>query len=201
VVAENTIAQVIHAFRYRYNHCFFLMEGKAQSQKIFLHRLPDCPKPLLVIVDDRDVVHIADIFPAMEDFFHIMVKAVEINIGEKLTGQVADRYAAPPLKGRKKIVSLIVSVNFLLRIAGSDDKIYQPQGVATFDFPGDTFKEDFVVNGGEIFSDVCLQDIATLSGKLREAIHGAVRALTGAAGIGIMDERPFKMGSITRHRA
>ena len=118
-----------------------------------------------------------------------MVKAVQIDIGEKLTGQVADRDAAPPLKGREKIVSLIVSRNFFLRIAGINDEFYQPKSVPTFNFSGNTFQEDFVVDRGEIFADVRFQNKAIPAGKFREAIHSAVRTFTRTAGVGIVDER------------
>lgn len=46
-------------------------------------------KPLLVIRQDDDVIHIPDVVTAAHLFLHPMIKAVQVNIGEKLAREVS----------------------------------------------------------------------------------------------------------------
>jgi hypothetical protein len=52
-----------------------------------------------------------------------VIEAVEIEVGEELAGQVADRQAAAALEWREQIVAIEIEVDRLLRVRGIDDEI------------------------------------------------------------------------------
>ena len=54
-----------------------------------------------------------------------VIEALEIQVGEELAGQVADRQAAAALEWREQVVALEVQVDRLLWVGAIDDQVEQ----------------------------------------------------------------------------
>lgn len=50
----------------------------------------------LVMVQNKEIVHVTQVIMLLETVFYELVKLVQVNIGEQLTGQVTNWYAARP---------------------------------------------------------------------------------------------------------
>jgi hypothetical protein len=105
---------------------------RVQLKPSAFQELPNAVAPLgkhrRVVVKQRKVVDITQIGRA-QHFGDEMIEAIEVEVGEKLAGQVADRQAAPPLVGREQVVAVIVKLDRLLGIRAVDDQVHQRQRV------------------------------------------------------------------------
>lgn len=75
------------------NTAFAGVKFDLQSLEVFDDGLLHSPQERFVIVEDDEIVHVAEIIPATQPFFDIMIQPVQINVGEKLRGQITDRNA------------------------------------------------------------------------------------------------------------
>ena len=67
------------------------MQFQAQAFEKF-HNLPfDKPQKPPVMVTNNKIIHVPQIMAALQFFFNEMVQPVEVDVGKKLAGQVADR--------------------------------------------------------------------------------------------------------------
>ena len=76
--------------------------------------VPPLHEPLGVVVEEREVVHIAQVALRPQDLLAEVVEAVEMDVGEELAGQVADGQAPPALEGCEQVVAGVVQVHRLL---------------------------------------------------------------------------------------
>ena len=159
------------------------------------YSLPPFPKLCGIVVKQREVVHIAQIAFRPQDLLAEMVEAVEIEIGEKLAGQVADRQSAPSLEGRKQVVTRIMQTHRLLRVGGIHDPVRESQGASAGDPPAEVPLEGFVVNGREIAIDVAAQDMLEAVPKFLITRDGAMRPLALPVCVTVMDEAPLEQRS------
>lgn len=105
-----------------------------QGLQIFLAFGFGMPEKLFVLVENRKVVHVAEVIAATQSFLNEMVEAVQVDIGKKLRCQISyrnpfldgwmdgwmDARRAPPLSqsdGKFKIlpISHIVSSHAIFR--------------------------------------------------------------------------------------
>ena len=61
-----------------------------------------------VVVEEREVVHVAQVAPGSQDLLAEVVQAVGVDIGEELAGQVADGQAAPALERSEQVAAGVV---------------------------------------------------------------------------------------------
>jgi len=80
----------------------------------------DALAPLLqharVIVEQCEIVHVAQIAARAQYLFHKVIERIEHHVGEELAGQVADRQPAPSLVRGKQVIPRKVGIDGLLRV-------------------------------------------------------------------------------------
>lgn len=76
------------------NAAFIFMQFKFELRKIADNLGLDFPQLCFVSMKDNEVVHVAQIAAAPEPFFDEVVQSIKIDVRNKLTGQIADRYTA-----------------------------------------------------------------------------------------------------------
>lgn len=88
-----------------------------------------------------------------------MVKRIEVDIGEELTGQVADRQAAPSLERREQTIAREPQFDRLLRVRAVDDLIAQGQGADAGNPAPEIRLQDGVVDRREVSPDVAAKHV------------------------------------------
>ena len=145
-------------------------------------------------MEEREIVHVAQIALRSQDLLAEVVQAVEVDVGEELAGQVADGQAAPALERGEQVVARKVERHRLLGVGAVDDPVRQRQGAGADDAPAQVALEDFMVDGGEVAVDVAAQDMAETVAEPLVAGDGPVRALAGAVGVAVVDEAALEEG-------
>ena len=111
-----------------------------QAQAAAFEEAGDAPAPLIelprVVVEQDEVVHVAQVSFRPQHFLAEVVQAVQIEIGEELARQVADREPSSSLEGSEEIVARVVEVNRLLGIGSVDDAIRRAPGCLRRRFAG-----------------------------------------------------------------
>ena len=87
---------------------FSRVKAQPPALEIFGDALPPHLELFPLVVKQREVVHVAHIPLGPQHFLAEVVQAVQIQIGEELAGQVADRQAAPALEGGEQMVARVV---------------------------------------------------------------------------------------------
>ena len=87
-----------------------------------------------MIIKQREIIHITNVFFNTQRFFDKMIERIQVDIREKLAGQIANRQAAPPLARREQIVARKIVADRFLRIAAVNDQVKQPKRLGAFDF-------------------------------------------------------------------
>jgi len=142
----------------------------------------------LVIAEQGEVVHIADIARDTQPLFHEVVERIQQHVREELTGLVADRQAATAVTRRQQIVTGKPALDQFLRIRVIDDGVDQRECLAVLDLAGDGRFQDLVIDGRKELSEVALQHVAVRTGEVLEAVHGGVRSLSFPAGVAVVNE-------------
>ena len=160
------------------------MQLQSQVCEIGFNLLPGINKECSVVGEQGEVIDVAEVLLGLQLLFNKMVKAVEIEIGEELAGEVADGQPSGLFQGRKQVVAhkpvhLLATVN---------DEIQEPEGLRAFEVPTSDGLENLMVNGREVFADVALEDVAAGAGKAGEALEGSVGAVAAAVGVAIGNE-------------
>ena len=133
----------------------------------------------LVGMNDHEVIHVPDVPVLALSALHPLVERIHIDVGEQLTGQVADRQT--------------FARGFRLAVAADDvlDNRHQP---AICQALTQQLQQDVVVDAGEVLPDISLQHInpAMLAEALLKHFLGLVGArmgaLTNPAGVAVPDE-------------
>ena len=126
-------------------------------------------------MDHHPVIHVANI-PLYLELLDKLVEFVEIDIGEKLAGKIADWNPGIPR---------------------TDDVPAQIHGARTTDFTGKNLDQRGMVNGGEIAPDIRFQAINTavrafdLTKPSLHPIRSGMRPFSRAASVGVIIESFF----------
>lgn len=155
---KHPVTEMVRSNRHRKDKGLFWVKPQPISLQECFNGVSDLPKLFFAVFENSQVVHITDIASALQHLFNEMVKVVQIDIGEKLAGEVSDRDSSPPLVRLEKIIPLKIIEDLLLRIAVVDNGLHQPERVRAFDFPLYLFKKALMVDRGKIFLNVALQD-------------------------------------------
>lgn len=180
----------------RMNACFMGVDFQAQAcQKLF-----NVPSPMvqggLVCGKEHKIIAVTQISLAAEFLFDELVEFVQVNVGPKLAGLVANGQTARAIGSQQIIIweplhLVAFGVDTLPTV---DDFTDEAHGRGT----GETFAEQvvqyFMIDRGEELHDICLQHVGIAAGKLGAAIQGGMSTFAGAAGVGIMDEAGFPDG-------
>ncbi len=77
------------------------MKDEPPAGEVLLDPRSPIDKTCGIVVEQRKVVHVADV-RRLKHLGHEVIEAVQIQIGEELAGQIADRQAATPLEWREQ---------------------------------------------------------------------------------------------------
>ncbi len=144
------------------------------------------------VVDKSDIPLGAQHFPA------VVIESVQIDIGEELAGEVADRDAASSLERRKQVIAGIIKVDRLLRVGRINDYVNQIQGPLAGDPPSDVTLQDLVIDRRKIPEDVTAQHVAEPVAILLIAYYRPMCSLSLAIGIGVENESALEQRSAHR---
>jgi len=163
----------------------------------------------LVIMKQDQIVHIAHIAPYPQPVLDELIQLVQIQIGKKLAGQIAQRQAAamrlcglhqrcaeqipPPERPLGNPAPPAVAITRLRQINRRINYLLQKphQGVVGHIAPQDRFQEP-VVNALEIPLDIQMQRIGRGPQKMLRAIQRRLGPLPASAGITVVDEHPVE---------
>ena len=103
--------------------------ARMQAQAAAFQEPGDAEPPALeafgVVVEEREVVHVAQVALRSQHLLAEVVQAVEMDVGEELAGQVADGQAAPALERGEQVVAGVVERHRLLGVGAVDDPVRQ----------------------------------------------------------------------------
>ena len=151
-------------------------------------------EPARVVVEQREVVHVAQVSLRPKHLLAEMVEPVEIEVGEELAGQVAYRKPAAALDRRQEVVARKPQVHGFLRVGTVHDPVHKIQRAPARDAPAQVPLEYFVVDRREIAVDVAAQHMAEAVAERLVSAYGAVRAPALAVGIAVVDEAALEQG-------
>lgn len=124
-----------------------------------------------------------------------VIEAVEVDVGEELAGKVADGEATFVVGGGEEVVAGEVFDARFLVVAVVDDRVEQPKGGFTFDFSAEQLFENVVIDAGEVFANVALEDVAVGACPVGELMEGFVGTEADSIGVGVVDEGLLEEGS------
>jgi len=134
-----------------------------------------------VWIDYQKIVRVPNIKRDLQFFFNKLVKVVQINIGKKLAGQIADRHA-----GLKTVQDVVQKLQHSL---------------ITYSLRDD-FEKNFVIYGGKKLPHVAFQGpdcfrvvVARFAQYPLQSLHAPMISFVQAAREGILYEGGFKNGS------
>ena len=85
------------------------------SRKRF-NAVPPLPQLLQAVVEQGEVIHVAQAALGPQHLLAEVVLPVQMQVGEELTGEVADGQPAPSCKGREQVVTGKQQMHWLLRV-------------------------------------------------------------------------------------
>ena len=106
-----------------------------------------------------------------------MIEGIEVEIGQKLAGEVADWQASGSLQGREQGVAGEGIDGGPTAGAVGQDHGQQPEGAGAGDPPLQLGDQREVIDGGEVEANVGLEDPAVFSAGPGEAAQGAITAI------------------------
>ncbi len=175
-------------------------------------KFPNSKLPILqfpdIIAQQHQIIDITQIISAFQCMLHELVKLVQIDIGEKLAGIVADGQTGAPSRVEKGLVAGYLFKQIMSplfdRVFGrivEDDDAHEPDDLRPFFPTADNVVEDLLVDGHEKRPDVQVHEkcvagavVARLAHKFLESSYSRVISLAFAAGIAVVDEAPFPSG-------
>jgi hypothetical protein len=117
-------------------------------------------------------------------------KLIVLDIGEELTGLIADWDALSPFGGGEEVVAGEPVVDLFLGIAVVDDLTCKPKHIGVFDLSRHKLLENGVVQRGKELADVRFEDVTESAGELLAALHGGMSALAAPASVRASGQNP-----------
>ena len=129
--------------------------------------------------------HEAQVGRAAQLTRHEMIELVEIAVGPKLTGQVADGQAARAVDGKQVVVREVDHVILSSQRAGAAAQNQRDQAaqIPVLDAPVEGVLQDAMVNAGKVLAQIALQNVAIALQPVLACVQAAMRALTDAVAI------------------
>ena len=140
-----------------------------------------------IVMEQRKVIDIAQVRRA-QDFGAEMIERVEIEIGEELAREIADRQAAPARERRKQVIAGKVQFDRLLRVRGVNDPVEEVEGRHARDAAAQVALQYAVIDRREVPEHVAAQDMGIKVPVPLIGLNGAVRAFAGPVGKAVIDE-------------
>lgn len=189
---EYPITEKIDPIARRHHLTLARMERQTQCGQVVAHGFFDRPQTLLVVAEDDKVVAITQVGLTTQLLLHEMVEPVQIHVGKKLTGQVADGNAPPPDQRTEQVITLEMPTHELLLITRRNNQPHQPEHLRVLDLTFEKCDQDLMVDAGKVFRNIAFEDIAKPPGLGAELGHRQVGPLAHATGIGVLDKGPVE---------
>lgn len=145
-----------------------------------------------VVMEQGKIIHVPQVPVSSQHLLAEMIQAVQIDVGEELAGQVADRQATTPAIRGEQIVSGVIAVDRLLGIGPVDDPVRQGQGPGAGNAATQVAFQQIMVDGRKIPPDIAPQHVPVVVTERLVAGHGAVRPFACAVGVAIEDKPAFE---------
>ena len=81
------------------------MQRQASAGEIWRQPIAPAFQDLRVIVEQGEVVDVPNVAPHPQHLRAEMIEAIEVDVGEELAGQIADRQPAPPAIRLEQVVA------------------------------------------------------------------------------------------------
>ena len=96
------------------------MQLQPPADEIVLDPPPPFGQHRGIVVEQREIVDVAHIGGA-QDLGDEMIEAVEVEVGEELARQIADRQTAAALERREQVVAVEIEIDGFLPVRAIDD--------------------------------------------------------------------------------
>ncbi len=84
---------------------FDRMNHQSQASEMIFNGESSIREEVGVVAEQGEVVHVAEVLGSFQFLFDEVVETIEIQVSEELAGQITDWQSAPPLRGRKEMVT------------------------------------------------------------------------------------------------
>ncbi len=171
------------------------VQGQSQRSQVFFQSGPSGHQLRPIVAKQRKVIDVPQVGRNFYLLFDKMVEAVEVDVSEKLAGEIADRQAMATLQRGEQVIAGEILQHRFLDVTAVDDGIHQPQCLFALDAMANLGFEDFMVDRGKVFFQIALQNVGIRSGKLRKPLQGAMGAIAHPISVGIGNKAILKPGN------
>lgn len=186
VVTPDTMTTEVYAVACFDNRALAIQLQLEMTCEEIIHRLPAIPQICFVIAHDDHIIHVANILPRTQRVLGILVSLVEIEIGEHLARQIADRHANTCFT----LTCLDVDAEQSAALLIVNDAPQELQQFLVLENSVQDVKQSIVVDAVKILADIELQhvDLARcVTDVLLELMNRSLRATADPAGIARRD--------------
>ena len=136
---------------------------------------------------EHEVVHVSHVAAHAEALLHEPVHRIQVVVGEELAREISDGEppGPTPVGFEGEVGAEGVLGSGIVPSDERDQQIVKPRIPVE---PAHLAKQDLVIDGEEVFSDVHLHHPRTPAQKVLKAVQRPVGPLSDATGIGIVDE-------------
>ncbi len=132
----------------------------------------------LVVGKQQEVVHVAEVALDPQPLLDVMVEFAEVEVGEMLAGQVANRQALA--RGR-------------IGRGMGDDAVEQIQQCLLLEQAPEQGAQHGMVDAGEKLADIAFEKIAMTAGEVPNPPDGGMGSLAAAAGVAVGNRPALKV--------
>ena len=186
VVAPDTMTAEVYAVACLENRALAIQPQLEMTCEEIIHRLPAIPQICFVIAHDDHIIHVANILPRTQRVLGILVSLVEVEIGEHLARQIADRHANTCFT----LTCLDVDAEQSAALLIVNDAPQELQQFLVFENPVQDTKQDGMIDAVKVFADIELQhvDLARrVADVLLQLANRSLRAAANPAGVARRD--------------
>ena len=155
VVTPDTMTTEVYAVACFDNRALAIQLQLEMTCEEIIHRLPAIPQICFVIAHDDHIIHVANILPRTQRVLGILVSLVEVEIGEHLARQIADRHANTCFT----LTCLDVDAEQSAALLIVNDAPQELQQFLVFENPVQDTKQDGMIDAVKVFADIELQHV------------------------------------------
>ena len=119
-----------------------------------------------IIVKEGEVVDVPQVPLGAEDFLAEVIQAIQVDVGEQVTGQVADWLSPPSCEWREQVVAGKAPAHGLLRVGRVADDVGRRLDAGTPDAAAPVAREDRMVDGRGAPVDIGAEHVPALLPKV-----------------------------------
>ena len=162
---------------------FVGMQAQAQFSQVCLQRYEGLSKGLRAIGEKGQIIHVAQTGPDAGQGTEAVIDGVEVQIRQKLAGEIADGQPPWPFQGCEQGVAGEPIDGGTAAGAIGQDGAEQPEGARAGDQLLQLGEQEKVIDGWEIKADVGLQHPGMFAAGAVKATQGTMGAVALAVGV------------------